>query len=411
MRRAGVIPRFPSCGSVRLLLGRWRTAKRSRRWIVGSLLVLLAIVAFVVGIRIRAATRRAEAFVQAINARDFARAGGLLEPQDQPLPDPWAHPGHWGDDGALEAHADLAPLQVSQALCGVRHVVAMVHLDALSPHGMKLFLHEFKVTSRSLTRVAKKPDSAEYPITVRPVSTEEPLEIPPDVAGVPTLDLCLAGDAQKRYFLIGNVGTPSRRAQGRRLLVIMPGGDGGAGFSPFVRRIYQRAFNDDWLVAQMVAPRWDRKQAVVWPTQGRPYLTARFTTEQLFDGVVEDVASHGAIDRREVYVLAWSSGGPAAYAIALGENPKIAGAFIAMSIFRAGDYSQPKTAPMPAFYLLQSPDDKITAFRHAQGARDWLSTAGARVRLEPYAGGHGWRGNPFQMISDGVNWLVQSTKE
>jgi hypothetical protein len=133
---------------------------------------------------------RAREFVAAVNAHEFVRTGELLEPQDQPLPNPWAHPRHWGDAGALDAHADLAPLQAVQVVRGVRYVVAMVELDALSRRGTRLFLHEFRVTATSLTRAAKeKPDSAEYPVTIRPVLTEEPLETPPDLVDVPVLDL------------------------------------------------------------------------------------------------------------------------------------------------------------------------------------------------------------------------------
>ncbi|REK11211.1 MAG: hypothetical protein DWQ37_14875 [Planctomycetota bacterium] len=38
--------------------------------------------------------------------------------------------------------------------------------------------------------------------------------------------------------------------------------------------------------------------------------------------------------------------------------------------------------------------------------------AGATVKLERYAGGHGWRGNVFGMLQDGIGWLdEQATKE
>ena len=122
------------------------------------------------------------------------------------------------------------------------------------------------------------------------------------------------------------------------------------------------------------------------------------------------MAARCLIDHSEVYVLAWSSSGPAAYSIALRDNPRIAGAFIAMSVFNTGEYSKPVSTPAHGFYLLQSPEDKIAPFKHAEAARDFLASLGAKVELTQYAGGHGWHGKPFEMLSEGVNWLVTSTK-
>lgn len=368
-------------------------------------------VAFVVlGVRLRGATDRACELVDAINLRNFARAGELLEPQDQPLPDKWANPKHWGDDGALHAEAYLLPLRISDAVRGVRHVMATVQLDAESDHGTRMFPHTFAVTAGTLTRLPKKPDRVLYPVVIRPDFVEPQWEISADLADVPALDLRIADDEKKRYFLIGNVGTPTPRPVGRRVLVVMPGGDGSAAFSPFIRRIYQRTLNDEWVIAQIVAPKWGRKQTVVWPTQSQPFPSARFTTEQLVDDVIDDVAARCVIDPNEVYVLAWSSSGPPAYAIALRDKPRIAGSFIAMSVFNAGEYSKPVTTPAHGFYLLQSPEDKVTRFKHAEAAREFLASLGAKVELKQYAGGHGWHGRPFEMLSEGVKWLVTSTK-
>jgi predicted esterase len=232
--------------------------------------------------------------------------------------------------------------------------------------------------------------------------------ISPDIADVPALDVRIDDDEMKRYFLIGNAGAATSLPQGRRLLVVLPGGNGSAAFSPFIRRIYKNVLNDHWLVAEMVAPLWDRKQQVVWPTAARPYPPARFTTEELFDGVVEDVQARGPVDRDRVYILAWSSGGPAAYAIALREEPVVTGAFIAMSVFSAREAARVADRIGPSFYLLQSPDDRVTPFRHAQRACDRLSSAGARVTLARYSGGHGWRGNVYKLLSDGIEWLAES---
>lgn len=380
------------------------------RRIAFFILSFLGVACLVISVRLRGPTDRAREFVNAINMRDFARAGELLEPQGQPLPDKWANPKHWGDDGALHADAYLLPLRVSDAVIGVRHVIATVHLDAESDHGTNLFPHTFAVTASSLTRLPKKPDNVLYPVVIRPVLSEPKWEVPPDLADVPALDLRIADDDMKRYFLIGNIESPTTRKVGRRVLVVMPGGDGSAAFSPFIRRIYQRTLNDEWVIAQVVAPKWGRGQTVVWPTQLQPFPKARFSTEQLIDDVIDDVAARCLIDPSEVYVLAWSSSGPAAYSIAFSENPRIAGAFIAMSVFHSGEYSKTVTTPTHGFYLLQSPEDKVTLFKHAEGARDFLVSIGANVKLTEYAGGHGWHGKPFEMLSEGINWLVRSTK-
>jgi predicted esterase len=34
-----------------------------------------------------------------------------------------------------------------------------------------------------------------------------------------------------------------------------------------------------------------------------------------------------------------------------------------------------------------------------------LTKAGARVKLAEYEGGHGWRGDVFGAIRDGIRWL------
>lgn len=370
----------------------------------------MGVICVVLWVRFRWATDRACELVDAINVRNFAWAGDLLEPKDQPLPDKWANPKHWGDDGALRADAYLAPFRIYDAVRGVRHVIASVHLDAVSDHRTSVFPHTFAVTANSLTRIPMKPDSVLYPVVIRPILSEPKWEVPPDLADVPALDLRIADDEMKRYFLIGNVESPSPRSAGRRVLVVMPGGDGSAAFSPFIRRIYQMALNDEWIIAQVVAPKWGRGQTVVWPRQSQPFPAARFSTEQLIDDVIDDVAERCLIDHSEVYILAWSSSGPPAYAIALRDTPRIAGAFIAMSVFNEGEYSKSVATPAHGFYLLQSPEDKVTPFRHAEAARNFLASLGAKVELTQYAGGHGWHGKPFEMLSNGVKWLVSSTQ-
>jgi predicted esterase len=243
-----------------------------------------------------------------------------------------------------------------------------------------------------------------------PAAPKPPPEAP-DVADVPCQDLRADGDSNKRYFLIGTADKDKAPASGYRLLIVLSGGDGSADFNPFIRRIYKNALKKDWLIAQLVAPRWDEQQAnrIVWPTQRTRYPGAKFTTEQFIDAVIADVQAKTRIDPQKIFLFGWSSGGPACYAAMLREDTPVAGAFIAMSVFMPPQASTLAHAKGKAFYLLQSPDDKVTRMRFAEAARKALEPAGAIVKLQPYPGGHGWRGNVFGMISAGVEWLDKAS--
>jgi predicted esterase len=214
------------------------------------------------------------------------------------------------------------------------------------------------------------------------------------------------GDERKLYCLIGN---RSESSIPKKLLVVMPGGDGSSKFSPFIRRLYKHALDDSWMVAQIVAPKWSRtqQQRVVWPLQSDDYPEVELGTDELFDVVVDDITGRAPIDQKQIHLLAWSSSGPAAYRIALRDEPRLAGAFIAMSVFKKDELSRSTSGICPAIYLLQSPDDRITRFQDAEAAKEYLTSLGRRVALTEYAGGHGWHGNPYQMVSQGVAWLTR----
>jgi len=238
------------------------------------------------------------------------------------------------------------------------------------------------------------------------------LEVPADIASVPALDLRIGDDPMKRYFLIGLSTNPPATAGPYRLLLVLPGGDGGADFTPFVRRIYKNALSERWLIAQLVAPAWDdqQKRMVVWPSKAAPYATAKFTTEEFAEAAIEDVKKRARVDTNQVFALAWSSGGPAVYAMAARDNSPLTGAFVAMSVFLRGENAAVSGVKGKSFYLLQSPDDRITRFEHAEKARDALVAAGARVHLQSYAGGHGWRGPVWPMMREGFKWLEGSNQ-
>src|SRR5690349_8828532 len=82
-----------------------------------------------------------------------------------------------------------------------------------------------------------------------------------DVKAVPAKEVTLGKD--QKYVLIGDLKGKTPKG----LLVVMPGGDGGAAFGPFVKRIHQNALPPDgYVVAQMVAVPSNRKNQITWPT-------------------------------------------------------------------------------------------------------------------------------------------------
>lgn len=232
-----------------------------------------------------------------------------------------------------------------------------------------------------------------------------------DVADVPSQDLRAGGDANQRYFLVGATDASAAPADGYALLVVLPGGDGSEEFHPFVRRIYKNVLNNRWLAAQAVAPKWDTgANQITWPTARLRASGAKFTTEQFVDAILADVQAKVKLDSKRIFLLGWSSGGPPCYAIAMRTNSPVTGALVAMSVFKPEQTPGLANAKGKAFYLLQSPDDRVTPIRFAETAEKSLGRAGAKVHLERYAGGHGWRGDVWQMIGGGIQWLDQQVE-
>ncbi|MGE3175758.1 MAG: alpha/beta hydrolase [Planctomycetota bacterium] len=225
----------------------------------------------------------------------------------------------------------------------------------------------------------------------------------------PAQDLRAGDDEHMRYFLIGPK-DPEQEApkDGYKLLLVLPGGDGGADFQTFVRRIAANACGDDWVVAQLVAPMWSEKQAetLVWPTRENEAKGMKFATEDFVAAVVRDVEGRVAIDPEHVFTLSWSSGGPAAYAASLDPTIGITGSFVAMSVFKPDQLPSLKKAKGHAYFLLHSPQDFIP-IAMAQEAVKQLGKAGAEVELLEYEGGHGWRGNVYGTMRQGLEWLQQ----
>jgi predicted esterase len=47
----------------------------------------------------------------------------------------------------------------------------------------------------------------------------------------------------------------------------------------------------------------------------------------------------------------------------------------------------------------------------AEQAKDLLAENGAKVRLETYEGGHGWRGAVYDDIRSGIDWLEKNADQ
>ena len=200
-----------------------------------------------------------------------------------------------------------------------------------------------------------------------------------DVVDVPSVERKAGDDPRKRYFLIGPMAGSSPPAEGYRLLVVLPGGDGSAGFNPFARRIAKYGLPPGYLVAQPIAVSWSPEQArdIVWPTTTDRRPPVAFTTEEFVEAVIADVSRTKKLDRRFVFALGWSSGGPPAYACALWPGTHLTGSFVAMSVFRPERYSSVVNAGGRGFYILHSPEDFIP-IDMAKAAGDELRGRGNR---------------------------------
>lgn len=226
----------------------------------------------------------------------------------------------------------------------------------------------------------------------------------------PVEDLRLEDDQNQRYFLIGPEEETKPPADGYHLLVVLPGGDGGADFHPFVKRIFDNALPEGYILAQAVAPRWsDDKNRVVWPTKKLRGKKMKFPTETFITAIIEDVKGRHSIDPKHIYLLGWSSGGPPCYTIAIDRKTPVTGVFVAMSVFKPDGLPPLARAKGKSFYVLHSPQDFIH-MRFPEAAVKKLAEKGAKTKLQTYSGGHGWKGDVYGNIRAGIEWLEQQAK-
>jgi poly(3-hydroxybutyrate) depolymerase len=231
---------------------------------------------------------------------------------------------------------------------------------------------------------------------------------PEEIASMPTEARSAGEDPDRRYFLHGPaVGGPAPK-KGRPLLVVLPGGPGTAEFRTFVKLIGKNSGGDEWLVAQLIAKKWTEKQEVIWPTERTRVTGQKFSTEEFIDSVIAEVTRLREVDPKRIVVLAWSSGGPAAYSHALRPNTAIPvdRYFISQSVFHTESLPPLAGAKGKRFYLHHSRTDAMCEFADAEEARDRLRPAGAAVELVEYEGGHGWYGDMYDQIRKGIGWLL-----
>ncbi len=242
-------------------------------------------------------------------------------------------------------------------------------------------------------------------LQVGPLWASEPVQEEDEFAGLETHDLRAGDDEKKHYFLIQREGIQAP-SSGFKLLVVLPGGDGSADSLAFVKRIHENALTEAYLIAQLVAPAWsdDQMESVVWPTKKSPWPKMKFSTEEFINAVVADIEEHRAVDPNYIFTLAWSSGGPAAYAYSVHKETRATGSFIAMSVFKPGQMESLKNAEGQGYFLLHSPEDFIP-MDHPEQAEKALTKKKAKVKLVTYPGGHGWIGDVYGNMRQGISFL------
>jgi predicted esterase len=253
-----------------------------------------------------------------------------------------------------------------------------------------------------------------YAPRVKPVKSDTTATVavdedPEDIADVPSVRQFAGGDKNKLYRLVGFDAKRTVPKEGYSLLLVLPGGDGSEQFRWFIRRIKKNALPKNMLVAQLVAPQWNEWQAknLVWPTRKSPFAGMKFSTEEFIEATIADVKRQTRIDPKRVYTMAWSSSGPAVYTHLATKGSSVAGAFIAMSVFRPNEIPDPKRLAGKRVYLYHSPQDFIK-IQQAQDAATFLKSHGTSVHLEQYEGGHGWRGDTFGAIQNAIDFLQSS---
>ena len=217
---------------------------------------------------------------------------------------------------------------------------------------------------------------------------------------------CFAGgDKNKKYFLINAGDDTAVPGYGFGLVVILPGETGGADLLDFVKEIYKDSLDKKFVVAQLVATRWDRKQRITWPTETNKVEGQLFSTEEFIEAAIEDIRDKYKINNQRIFTLCWDNSGQAGYMASVRKDTPITGSLIVMSDFQIDWLGDIKNVKGKAYYILHSVADDICPIEMPQLAYKLIADSGGIVNMETYKGGHGWQGNSLKMIKLGMRWL------
>ena len=214
-----------------------------------------------------------------------------------------------------------------------------------------------------------------------------------------------------RYFLLGPRAAVEPPSDGYKLVVVMPGGNGGVAFQPLVRRLLYYAMTDEFIVAEPVA--FSQGVAIIWPTRFHDReigQTPPVFTEDFVESVIQDVGRRHHVDRRFVFTLAWNSSVPAAYAIALQSSTAVTGSYISMIVFPTewpGSLAEAKGRP---FLLAHALQDGHGRFTWSEQAMQQLTGAGAIVKSTDRDSTNARHGLDYDQVSEGLKWLVSQAR-
>jgi predicted esterase len=245
---------------------------------------------------------------------------------------------------------------------------------------------------------------------VVPSEKDAVVEIPSKSPTTPDREVLAGGDASKKMFVTGPKAGDIEPATGYGLVVVLPGGDGGEGFQEWVRERYDEWVDAGWVWAQLVAPKWDAAQTIVWPTAAVKAAAMKFTTEEFVDAAVEEVAKSVKVDRTRVVAVSWSSSGPACWRMLSAKSSAVTAHLIAMSVFHPKELEPLANGKQRPLFLLHSPDDKTCPIAMAEQGRDAAKKAGLKVEWATYEGGHGWEGESEDQARRGLRWLAESLR-
>lgn len=231
-----------------------------------------------------------------------------------------------------------------------------------------------------------------------------------DVAHIPSEKISIrVKETETFYYLVGEHGSKANKNPSG-LAVILPGGDGRAeNFLPFVKRIYNYVLKErNTLIALPDASYGDQK--IVWPTKLAKVDGMKYSTEEYVEAILEDVSKRCKIDSSRTILMAWSSGGPAAYWISLSQD-KIRGFYILMSVYWKAGESELKKAGGKVYFLEHSPEDTVCPFWNANWAKKELEKNGAKVTIAEYKGGHGFHGAVYPRMKEAFGWIEKEIKK